>query len=193
MVQLTVTRTNVSEQAGATAQEASNVDLVTRSGYGFHVRCVEPSDEAALAELFTHVDKEDLRFRFFAAIHKVAPSQLHTLVNVDHDRTENFLAIEHYTGLIIATAMLVCDQAQTSAEVAIAVHSNFKNRGISWTLLDHVGRFAVAKGIQTLESIENRDNHEAIELERARGWKASSCSDDPTLIVLRLALDSVSA
>ena len=118
---------------------------------------------------------------------------MHTLVNVDHPRTENFLAIEHQTGLIIATAMLVCNQTLTSAEVAIAIHANFKQRGISWTLLDHIARFAVAKGITRLESIESRDNHEAIDLERERGWTASPFRDDPTLIVLRLALDSVGA
>ncbi len=49
-----------------------------------------PSDEAALAEFFTHVDKQDLRFRFLSAIQKVGHDQLQALVTVDHQRTENF-------------------------------------------------------------------------------------------------------
>ena len=173
--------------------ESWSADLTARSGYVFHVRPAEPSDEAALAEFFTHVDKEDLRFRFLSAIQKVAHDQLEALVMVDHRHTENFLAIEPATGVILATAMLAADEALTHAEVAIAIRADFKRVGISWTLLDHVARFAVAKGIKTLESIESRDNHQAIELERERGWTASACPGDPGSMILRMTLDRMHA
>lgn len=185
MVELVTERANANEQA---LVETWSADLVTRSGCAFHVRPAMPSDEAALAEFFTHVDKEDLRFRFLSAIQKVGHDQLQALVTVDHRRTENFLAIEPGTGLIIATAMLAADETLTNAEVAIAIRANFKRGGISWTLLDHVARFAAAKGIKTLESVESRDNHAAIALERERGWKASPCPGDPTVMVLRMTL-----
>jgi N-acetylglutamate synthase-like GNAT family acetyltransferase len=165
-----------------------SADLVTRSGYAFHVRPASPADEPALADFFTHVAKDDLRFRFLAAIQTVSHDQLQALVSVDHQRTENFLAIEPGTGSIIATAMLAADETLTNAEVAVAIRGDSKGRGISWTLLDHVARFAVAKGIRTLESIESRDNHEAIDLERERGWTASACPDDPTVLILRKQL-----
>ena len=168
-------------------------ELVTRTGYAFHVRPAAPADEPALSDFFTHVDKEDLRFRFLSAVQKVGHDQLQALVGVDHERTENFLAIEAGaieagTGTILATAMLAADATMTHAEVAIAIRTDFKRRGISWTLLDHVARFAVAKGIKTLESIESRDNHAAIELERERGWTASACPGDSTVVVLRMTL-----
>jgi GNAT superfamily N-acetyltransferase len=162
---------------------------VARDGFAFHVRPAAPSDEDALAAFFTHVDKDDLRFRFLSAVQKVGHSQLQALVNVDHERTENFLAIEPKTGNIIATAMLAADDTLVNAELAVAIRADFKHRGISWILLDHVARFAVAKGIRTVESTESRDNHEAIALERERGWKASACPGDPTVMVLRKTLD----
>jgi GNAT superfamily N-acetyltransferase len=181
------------EQVQHLPVESWTADLTTRSGYLFQVRPAEPSDEAALAEFFTHVDQEDLRFRFLSAIKTVGHDQLEALVMVDHHRTENFLAIDPVTGMILATAMLAADEALTSAEVAIAIRADYKRRGISWMLLDHVARFAVAKGIKTLESIESRDNHQAIELERERGWTASSCPGDPGAMVLRMTLDHVHA
>lgn len=165
-----------------------SADLVTRSGYAFHVRPAAPSDEAALGEFFTHVDKDDLRFRFLSAVHKVSHDQLERLVSVDHQQTENFLAIDRGTGQIIATAMIAADDAMTKAEVAIAIRSDFKRGGISWTLLDHVAAFAASKGIATLESVESRDNHQAIKLERERGWTASSAPGDAGQIVLRKTL-----
>jgi GNAT superfamily N-acetyltransferase len=167
-----------------------SADLVSRSGYRFHVRPAAPTDEDALAEFFTHVDQEDLRFRFLSAIRIVAHDQLKALVTVDHTRTENFLAIEAGTGLTIATAMLAADVTMSRAEVAIAIRSDFKRRGISWTLLEHVARFAAAKGIRTLESMESRENHQAIKLEREMGWTSSACPDEPSLVLLRKTLDT---
>jgi acetyltransferase len=41
-----------------------------------------------------------------------------------------------------------------------------------------------ARGIRQVISIESRANHAAIELERERGYVASSIQDDPTLVLL---------
>jgi GNAT superfamily N-acetyltransferase len=165
-----------------------NIDMVSRSGFAFHVRATAPSDEPALAAFFEDVDKEDLRFRFLSSIQKVGHSQLLTMVSVDHVSSENFLAIEPATGRILASAMMAADKAMETAEVAIAIRAAFKGRGISWLLLDHVARFAASKGIRTLQSIESRDNHQAIELERDMGWIAMPCPGDPTLIMLQTDL-----
>lgn len=173
--------------ASASADEWSG-DLTARSGYAFHVRPAAPSDETDLAEFFTHVDKEDLRFRFLTAVQKVSHDQLKALVTIDHTRTENFLAVEPGTGAIIATAMIAADEAMASAEVAVAIRADFKHRGVSWTMLDHVARFAASKGIGILESVESRDNHQAIALEREMGWTASPSPGDATLILLRKML-----
>jgi len=167
-----------------------SADLTTRDGYVFHVRPASPADEPALADFFEHVDKEDLRFRFLSAIHKVGHDQLRALVTIDHEHTENFLAFDSATNRIVATAMLAADDSLTRAEVAIAIRTDFKRRGISWTLLDHVAAFARAKGIATLESIESRDNHQAIDLERERGWIASACPGDPASMMLRKTLSA---
>ncbi|WP_244624583.1 GNAT family N-acetyltransferase [Sphingomonas sp. So64.6b] len=168
-------------------------DLTTRRGYQFHVRPAVPADETGLAEFFTHVTADDLRFRFLTAIRKVSHEQLANLVNVDHRRTENFLALDPETGFIIATAMMAADKALASAEVAIAIRSDFKDRGISWMLLEHVAKFAGASGIKTLESIESRDNHQAIELEREMGFAAHSIPGDPTVVVVRATLSALPA
>ena len=193
MIDLVTERVIAAPDGSAGATKTWVADLTTRSGYTFHVRSAAPADERALGEFFDHVDKEDLRFRFLTAVQKVSHDQLQALVTVEHTRTENFLAIELATGAIIATAMLAADKTLTNAEVAIAIRADFKRRGISWTLLDEVARFAVAKGIKTLESIESRDNHSAIELERERGWSASGCPGDPTVMVLRKALHAAAA
>lgn len=162
-------------------------DLTTRTGLLLHVRPVQPDDEAALAEFFEHVTPDDLRFRFLAGVHKVSHDRLVAMTQVDHRQTENFLAFGA-DGKIVATAMLACDDALEKGEVAISVRAEDKHKGVGWELLRHICRFAEAKGVGTLESVESRENHEAIELEREQGFVAQSYPGDATLILIRKQL-----
>ncbi|MEP7350776.1 MAG: GNAT family N-acetyltransferase [Sphingorhabdus sp.] len=163
--------------------------LTTRTGFDFEVRPAQKSDEPALAEFFTHVEKDDLRFRFLSGLTTVGHHLLAMMTDVDHDRTENILAFDADGKTIIASAMLAADADGKRAEVAMAIREDFKLKGISWTLLEHITHLAKAKGIQTLESIEARNHHEAIEMEREMGFTASSLPGDATLVVLRANLD----
>lgn len=163
--------------------------LITRSDYHFSVRPAQPGDDTVLTEFFTHVEKEDLRFRFLSPLNKVGPQLVASLTHVDHDRTENILAFDADGETVIASAMLAADADGKRAEVAMAIRADYKRKGISWTLLEHVANLARAKGIETIESIEARDHHEAIEMEREMGFTASACPGDPTLVVLRATLD----
>ena len=169
--------------------ERAETTLTTRSNYSFHVRAAQANDQPALAEFFKHVGKDDLRFRFLSPINTVGPHLIATLVNVDHQRTENILALDTDGETVIASAMLAADADGKRAEVAMAIRADYKRKGISWTLLEHVALLAGRKGIQTLESIEARDHYEAIEMEREMGFTASTCPGDPTLVVLRVQLD----
>lgn len=164
-------------------------ELTTRSGYVFRVRPADAGDEAALAEFFTHVTPDDLRFRFLSAIKEVGQDQIERLTHVDHRGAENFLAFDGLHGTMVATGMLAADATLQTAEVAIAIHKDFKHRGIGWTLLEHVTRFARARGIKTIESIESRDNHQAIELEREMGFSLLPCNGDPSSVIVRHTLD----
>ena len=163
-------------------------DLTTRTGYTFKVRPADVGDEAGLTAFFTHVTPDDLRFRFLSAISHVGPDQIERLTHVDHRGTENFLAFDADHGTLVATAMMASDAALDTAEVAIAIHADYKHRGIGWTLLEHVTRFAKSRGIKTLQSIESRENHQAIELEREMGFSVMACPGDPTTVIVSVAL-----
>jgi N-acetylglutamate synthase-like GNAT family acetyltransferase len=168
--------------------QRTETTLTTRSHYAFQVRAAETTDQPALAEFFAHVGKDDLRFRFLSPINTVGPHLIATLANVDHDRTENILAFDADGKTVIASAMLAADIGGKRAEVAMAIRADHKRKGVSWTLLEHVARLAEAKGIETLESIEARDHHEAIDMEREMGFTASPSPGDPTLVLLQVKL-----
>ncbi len=160
-------------------------DITTRTGLTFHVRAAEPSDEAALATFYRQITPEDMRFRFLTSLKEVGHDRLVAMTTIDHVRTENFLAFVKDETEIIGTAMLASDAALDTGEVAIAVQPAYKHKGVSWELLAHVTRHAEAKGIKNLISIQSRDHHEAITLEREMGFTAESYPDDPALVLLK--------
>jgi len=172
----------------ASATLAPVTELRTRSGQPLLVRSASPEDASLLVAFFERVSAEDLRFRFLSAVHHVPAGQIQAMTEVDHQRSENFLAFDE-EGEMVATAVLGCDAVFDTAEVAIAIRRDCKGRGIGWTLLDHVARAAKARGIKRLQSIESRDNHAAIELEREMGFSARECPDDPSLVLLEIRFD----
>lgn len=166
----------------------ADCEITTNSGFSFEVRSADEDDEASLAEFFTHVTEDDLRFRFLSAIQKVGHTQLAFLTHVDHRRTENFLAFHPGVGCLLASAMLAVDDDLENAEVAIVIRSDFKNRGIGWRLLEHVGERAAAMGVKTLRAIESQDNRSAIRVERDMGFTSHAYPGDATLTILEKSL-----
>ena len=168
------------------APAAAAAELTTWTGFRFHVRTAEPADRAALGELFKKVSDDDRRFRFLSAVRQVDQDLLTRMTEVDHERTEDFLAFDGEA--LIASAMLAADAEGDRAEVAISVRADYKHRGVGWALLDHVARFAAGRGISLIESIESRDNVEAITLEKEMGFTATAYAGDPALVLLQKKL-----
>lgn len=176
------------QESGHDLIVSKSIPLTARSGFEFHVRPVTPSDEEELSTFFSHVTKDDLRFRFLSSISEVGKEMLSYLINVDHDHKEDFLALDIDDKTIIASAMIGANEDKSVAEVAIVVRSDYKNRGMSWTFLEYVVNEARRSGIKKLQSIESRQNHAAIELEREMGFTAKSCPGDATLMLLEFDL-----
>ncbi|KTF68546.1 N-acetyltransferase family protein [Sphingomonas sp. HT-1] len=168
-----------------TATTAEPVQLPTRSGLVIDVRTVRPDDEAGLTRFFDHVSNEDRRFRFFTASPHLQPHQAAALINVDHHQTESYLAFTA-EGELVASAMLACDATMETAEVAISIRADRKGQGIGWSLLHYLTGEAKARGVKRLQSIESRENHLAIELEREMGFVAHAVEGDPSVVLLEV-------
>jgi GNAT superfamily N-acetyltransferase len=162
--------------------------ITTRSGVRLNVRPAAPEDEALLTDFFSRVTPDDLRFRFLSPVKKPGHDLVAPLVQVDHITTENFLAFADDGETLLATAMIAADPSLERAEVAIAVRADFKHQGLGWSLLRLVADYARARGIKAIESIEARDNREAIGLEQEMGFIVTSCPGDPTLVLVRKVL-----
>lgn len=153
--------------------------LITRGGVVMAVRPVLPTDETILEIFFDRVSAPDLRHRFLSSMSRVDRERILSMVDVDYDRTISFLAFDA-TGEVIATAMVAADEDRKGAEIALAVRSDMKGRGVGWTLLQHVLHYCRARGFEQVRSLESRENGETIALERDAGFSLHACEGDPT-------------
>lgn len=161
----------------------------TRDGTRLDVRPAFAEDEAALEAFFDQVSDDDRRFRFLSAARHVGHDQLLPLTHCDHWRTESFLAFDHGTGALVASAMLACDARMETGEIAVSIHAGYRGRGIGWAMLELLGDEARKRGLKSVISIEDRDNHAAIELERERGFVPRAIDGDPHLVLLEKRFD----
>lgn len=136
---------------------------------------------------FTKSADEDRRFRFLSGVREVGPAQIEPLLAVDHEGSENFLAFDG--DRLIGTAMLSADPDGTRGEVAISLDADYKNRGIGWTLLDHLATYARARGMKRIESVESRSNSQAIAVASDMGFSRESYPGDPSLVLVSKDLD----
>ncbi|WFP65028.1 GNAT family N-acetyltransferase [Mesorhizobium sp. WSM4904] len=161
--------------------------LTTHTGFRFEVRRARPEDELLVAEFFTHVTSEDMRFRFLGAVKEVSHERLVAMTRSDDPHIHNFLAFST-DGMLIAVATLASDPADRRGEVAICIRQDRKHLGVGWEFLSYIARYAEEHGIETIESIESRENRAAIEVERDMGFTVATYPDDPTLVLVQRKL-----
>ncbi len=154
--------------------------LVTRSGVRLQVRPADQADETALAAFFDKVTPEDLRFRFLSTV-RTPDHAARVAMLRSGEHVENLVAWGE-DGDIIATAVLAGDDDHDRAEAAIILRADLKGRGIGWTLLDHLVARAREQGYAVVESIEERTNHGALQVENDMGFTLSPIEDDVALL-----------
>ena len=163
-------------------------EVTTRSGAVLAVRPITPADESLLEEFFDRVSDADRRFRFLSAHRHVGHEQLVPMVEVDHFRTEGFIALDTASWLVVGYAMLACDNPLDTGEIAVSVCSNWRGQGVGWALLDVLAKAAQDRGLRRVISLEERENHAAIELEREKGFVPHGVEGEPTLVMLEKIL-----
>ena len=163
-------------------------NLKTRSGVMMTVRPASENDDGILQELFHQVRPEDLRFRFLTGMKEVSSERIHDMTHVDNRATETYIGFVNAGSKAVATAMLASDPKGERGEVAISVRADHRGKGIGWALLAFVARQAAARGLKVIQSMESRENHDAISLEREMGFKAQPYPDDASLVLLSKAL-----
>ncbi|PZU75955.1 MAG: GNAT family N-acetyltransferase [Brevundimonas sp.] len=155
--------------------------LVTRTGRALELRPAQPDDERALAAFFAKVTPEDMRFRFLSTRRTPGHDQLLALIQGPNAHGASLIAWNE-DGTVAATAVLAGDAAGERAEAAILLRGDLKGQGIGWTLLERLVAEARSQGYAVVESLEDRANHGALQVENDMGFDAAPLEEEPTLV-----------
>ena len=147
-------------------------DVVLSDGMRLHLRPIVPADAALLADEILAADSETLYLRFFTT--NVVPDKtlLEALTVMDY-RSRLAVGLITESGVAIGIARYAAID-ETNVEVAIAVKTQWRRRGIAHKLLDVVESAAAARGFGRAHALYLSHNKPAQELFAARGYRVES-------------------
>jgi acetyltransferase len=109
-----------------------------RSGQRVILRPIRPGDECAYKQMFTQLDPDDVRFRFFNYLKELPRTEIKRFVDINYDKDINVIANGLNRGgcpemLGVIGAFL--DVEQSSVEFAMIIRSDLKRQGLGKILL----------------------------------------------------------
>jgi acetyltransferase len=165
-------------------------ERVTWGGHSLLLRPIRPEDEPRHGDFFRALTPEDIYFRFFNMIREPDHSQLARWTQIDYDREMAFVAIARDAEgreRILGEARVVADPDNQTAEFAIVVRSDLKERGLGTILFSKLIRYCRDRGTAELVGEALPSNARVIALARDFGF-ATRTALETGVVQLRLAL-----
>ena len=125
--------------------------ITLRDGHALRVRAIRPEDAPALVEAGVRCSPEDLRLRFFGAMHGLPPWLAARLSQIDYDREMALVAFDpartEAPTEILGVVRLICDPNNTQGEFAIIVRTDFKGQGLGYALMREMLAWGQRRGL----------------------------------------------
>ena len=152
-----------------------------RDGTRVHLRPIRPEDEPGIVDLAAHQSAEDLRMRFFTAMHGISHELAARLTQIDYDR-EVALVAEPSPGAIWGVARFAADPDNIRAEYAITVRTDLKGHGLGYLLMTRLIEVAKARGLSEIFGEVLRENGPMLKMADELGFIVSPHPDEPDVV-----------
>ena len=157
------------------------------------LRPIMPEDEPALRESFGKLNREEMRLRFFVPFKALSHVMGARFTQIDYDREMTLVL----TGPgvpgeaeIFATAQLHADPDNERAEYSILVRHDITGLGLGPMLMRRLIEHARRRGIREIWGDVLAENRVMLNLCKALGFRRERVPEDPSLVRVRLDLDS---
>ena len=128
-------------------------------------RPIEPDDERRLVRLWPRLSADTVYRRFHSPLRQLPPSEVHRLVDVDHDCREALVAL--VGGEVVGVARYDRRPDDPSrAEFAVLVEDAWQGHGVGRQLLGEVLDLAARRGVRTATASVQADNDRMVWLIR---------------------------
>jgi RimJ/RimL family protein N-acetyltransferase len=163
---------------------------VLGDGWRIFVRPIRPDDEDLIRDHLTHVNKVDLRLRFFDSIKEFSHQFIARLIDLDYARAMAFVAIDEATKEPLGVVRLHADASHQAAEYAILLRSDLKGRGLGWSLMQLIIEYARSEGLKRVSGEILQENTVMLKMCRELGFEIKTDPEDRGLRDVTLTLES---
>jgi len=153
-----------------------------RDGTRVHLRPIRPEDEPGIVDLAAHQSAEDLRMRFFTAMHGISHELAARLTQIDYDREVALVAEPSEPGAIWGVARFAADPDNIRAEYAITVRTDLKGHGLGYLLMTRLIEVAKARGLSEIFGEVLRENGPMLKMADELGFIVSPHPDEPDVV-----------
>jgi RimJ/RimL family protein N-acetyltransferase len=122
------------------------------------IRPLKVEDAKLYPDFLAEVTRDDLRLRFFAAMHEVSAELIDKLIHYDPACAMAFIAIDEDTGKMLGVVRLHDDTGGANGEFAILLRSRLKGHGLGWLMMKHMIAYAKTHGLKTVQGQVLADN-----------------------------------
>lgn len=149
-------------------------------GQAYAVRPIRPEDEPALRAFADKVDDNDLWHAFFAPLRARTHETAARLSQIDYDREMTLVAWDGDT--VIGLARSVSDPDFDTAECAVIIRADARERGLATALIDALTKTIAALGIRRAALVFPQARARMVNLARELGFDMAPDASDATQV-----------
>jgi len=148
-------------------------------GRSVTMRPIRPDDEPAARRFFAALSDDARHLRFQKWVRVVGDKVLHDLTHIDYDQHMAFVCLAGAE--LVGEARYVANADGKSCEFAIVIADAWHKSGVAGLLMEALISAARERGMQSMEGLVLRENHDMLRFVRALGFEAHHEPLEPTL------------
>lgn len=161
--------------------------ITDREGKPYLMRPIRPHDAPALQAAIAGSNPEDIRMRFFQALHQLPDHLARRLTQIDYDREMAFVVIDEATSDGVGVVRLALDPDRQRGEYAIIVRSDRHGTGLGYRMMQEIIAYARSVGARQVFGDVLSENRAMLDMAAELGFKQSA-SPEPGIVEVTLDL-----
>jgi len=174
----------------ATNGTGDDAERTLLAGEWLQIRPIRRTDAAAHRAFIGRLSPEDLRFRFFTAVHELPDEEITRLTSVDHVSETAIIAVREASEETVGVARLACLPGRPEGEFAIVVQEDMKRKGVGTLLMHHLIGWARRRELTRITGEVLAENVEMLRFASHLGFALHREPEAPDVVEARLALDA---
>jgi acetyltransferase len=164
-------------------------DIADREGKPYSMRPIRPDDAPALQAAIAGSNPDDIRMRFFQALHQLPDSLARRLTQIDYDREMAFVVIDPSTAEGVGVVRLSLDPDRQRGEYAIIVRSDRHGTGLGFRMMQEIIAYARSLGVRQVYGDVMSENRAMLDMASELGFRTAA-SPEPGVVEVTLDLQA---